>query len=80
MHIHSVFHVNLLEPHVASTFLGRVVEVPRPIQVDGIPEFDVNSILDSRLRRRKLHYLVDWVGNDESERTWAIRTLKERAS
>ena len=42
MHIHPVFHVSLLEPHVANTFLGRVVEVPLPIQVDGVPEFEVN--------------------------------------
>ena len=70
MHIHPVFHVSLLEPHVANTFPGRVVEVPLPIQIDGFPEFEVNSILDSRFRRRKLHYLVEWVGYDESERTW----------
>ena len=70
MHIHPVFHVNLLEPHVPNTFPSRVVEVPLPIQVDGLPEFEVNSILDSRFRRRKLYYLVDWVGCDQSERTW----------
>ena len=70
MHIHPVFHVSLLEPHVPNTFPGRVVEVPLPIQVDGLPEFEVNSILDSRFRRRKLQYLVDWVGYDESERSW----------
>ena len=70
VHIHPVFHVSLLEPHVANTFPGRVVEVPLPIQKDGIPEFEVNSILDSRFRRHKIHYLVDWVGNDESVRTW----------
>ena len=61
MQVHPVFHVSLLEPHVANTFPGRVVEVPLPIQVDGIPEFEVNSILDSRFRRRKLYYFVDWV-------------------
>ena len=55
---------------MANTFPSRVVKVPLPIQVDGFPEFEVNSILDSRFRRRKLHYLVDWVGYDESERTW----------
>ena len=46
------------------------MEVPLPIQVDGLLEFEVNSILDSRFRRRKLQYLVDWVGYDVSERTW----------
>ena len=70
MKIHLVFHISLLEPHVANLFPGRVVEVPLPIQVDGLPEFEVNSILDSRFRRRKLQYLVDWVGYDDSERTW----------
>ena len=53
MKIHPVFHISLLEPHVANTFPGRVVEVPLPIQVDGLPEFEVNS-LDTRFRRRKL--------------------------
>ena len=70
MKIHPVFHISLLEPHVANTFPGRVVEVPLPIQVDGLPEFEVNSILDSRFRRRKLQYFVDWVGYYESERSW----------
>ena len=69
MHIHPVFHVSLFEPHVPNTFPGRVVEVPLPIQVDGLPEIEVNSILDSRFRRRKLYYLVDWVGYNQSERT-----------
>ena len=70
MHIHPVFHVSLLEPHVENTFPGRVVAVPLPIQVDGFPEFEVASILDSRIRRRKLQYFVDWVAYDASERTW----------
>ena len=58
MHIHPEFHVSLLKPHVANTFPGRVVEVPLSIQVDGLPKFEVNSILDSRFRRHKLQYLV----------------------
>ena len=70
MHIHPVFHVSLLEPHVANTLPGRVVVPPPPVQVDGLPEFEVNSILDSRFRRGKLQYLVDWVGYDPFERTW----------
>ena len=45
MHIHPVFHVSLLEPHVANTFPNRVVAPPLPIQVDGLPEFEVASIL-----------------------------------
>ena len=70
MQIHPVFHVSLLEPYVENTFPGRVVAPPLAIQVDGFPEFEVQSILDSRFRRKKLHYFVDWVGYDISERSW----------
>ena len=37
IHVHPVFHVSLLEPHVANMFPGRVVEAPLPIQVDEFP-------------------------------------------
>ena len=50
MKIHPMFHVFLLEPHVANTFPGRVVPPPLPTQVDGLPEFEVNMILDSEFR------------------------------
>ena len=60
--IHPVFHVSLLDLHVANTFLGRVVEPSLPIQVDGLLKFEVNIIFNSKFRRRKLLYLVDWVG------------------
>ena len=69
MHIHPVFHVSLLEPHVANTFPRRIERIPRPIQVDGLPEFEVREILDSRIRCRKVEYLVDWVGYGISERS-----------
>ena len=70
MHIHPVFHVSLLEPHVANTFLGRVVDPPLPIQVDGLPEFEVDFLLDSKFRRRKLFYKIRWVGYDTFEDSW----------
>ena len=37
--IHGVFHVSLLEPHVANSFPNRVVDPPPLIQVDGVEEF-----------------------------------------
>ena len=55
---------------MANTFSGRVVPPPLPTEVDGLPEFEVNKILDSKFRRRKLFYLVDWVGYTHSEQTW----------
>ena len=70
MQIHPLFHVSLLEPHVANTFSGRVIPPPLPEMVDSYEEFEVHQILDSRIRRRRIQYLVDWVGYDASERTW----------
>ena len=46
------------------------MEVPPPNHVEGVLEFEVNSNLDSRYRRRKVQYLVDWVGYDASDRSW----------
>ena len=34
------------------------------------PKYEISSILDSRLHRGELQYLVDWVGYDQSERSW----------
>ena len=70
MHIHPVFHVSLLEKHVANTFPDRVVVPPPPLHVDGLPEFEVREILDSRFFRGKIQYLVDWVGYDVSQQSW----------
>ena len=79
MQIHPVFHVSLLEPHVVNTFPGRVVPPPLPEIVDWYEEFEVNKILDSRIRRGKIQYLVDWVGYDASERGWEPLSNLENA-
>ena len=70
MKIHPVFHVSLLEPFTANTIPGRSLPLPAPIEVDGIMEYEVEEILDSRIRRKKLEYLVDWKDYDVNERTW----------
>ena len=81
MHIHPVFHVSLLEKHVANTFPDRVVVPPPPLHVDGLPEFEVRAILDSRFFRGKIQYLVDWVGYDVSQQSWQpVANLKNAQS
>ena len=57
--IHPVFHVSLLEPHVGNPFPGRQIPPPPPLVVDGEPEYEVASVLDSRVSRGQLQYLVD---------------------
>ncbi len=68
--IHPVFHVSLLEPAPIDRIRGRKQPPPDPIQVLDELQWEVKSILDSRRRRNKIEYLVEWLGfeDDENER------------
>ena len=68
--IHPVFHVHLLDPYNANKIPGRRQPPPPPEEINGEEEYEVREILDSRIVRRRLEYLVDWKGYSEEERTW----------
>ncbi|MBW0479620.1 hypothetical protein O181_019335, partial [Austropuccinia psidii MF-1] len=70
--IHPVFHISLLEPVKTSTIPNRHQEPPPPIIIEEEEEWEVSQVLDSKLKRRKLWYLVEWKGfSQDSERsTW----------
>ena len=62
--IHDVFHISLLEPFHANTFPGRSEPTPPSVKIAGEEEFEVETILDSRIFCRQLQYLVKWKGYD----------------
>jgi len=68
--IHPVFHVSLLEPYRELTIPRRLWAPPPPIKINGEEEFEFSKIIDSRINRRRLEYLVHWQGYEVSERTW----------
>jgi len=70
MKIHPVFHASLLHPHRANTIQGRTQPPPPHIEIDGHDEYIVKEVLDSRIRRNKLEYYIDWEGYLPSERSW----------
>jgi hypothetical protein len=70
LHIHPVFHMSLLEPWTSSSIPRRVIPPPPPIELVDDPEFEVKAILDSKILRNKLYYLVDWLGYSPTNRTW----------
>jgi hypothetical protein len=68
--IHPVFHSSLLEPHRDNRWAKRVQELSPPVEVEGELEYEVGGVLDSKVDRGRLFYLVDWVGYSPEERTW----------
>ncbi|MBW0576483.1 hypothetical protein O181_116198 [Austropuccinia psidii MF-1] len=68
--IHPVFHISLLEPVKTSTIPNWHQEPLPPIIIEEEEEWEVSQILDSKLKRRKLCYLVEWKGfSQDSERS-----------
>jgi hypothetical protein len=67
--MHSVFHISLLEPYIENTIPGRET-LPPPPTGDDLDLYDTEAILDSRIRYRKVEYLVQWKGYGPDERTW----------
>ncbi|MBW0593546.1 hypothetical protein O181_133261 [Austropuccinia psidii MF-1] len=70
--IHPAFHISLLEPVKTSRTLNRHQEPPPPIIIKEEGEWEVSQILESKLKRGKLWYLVGWNGFSQySQRsTW----------
>lgn len=70
MRIHPVFNVSLLRPVADDPVPGQTTAPPPPIEAEGIEEWEVEEVLDSRWIKKgrgqpKLHYTVKWVGYDD---------------
>ena len=64
-----VFHVDLLHPyHDPTTFPGRIIHSRPPPELDG--SYVVETIHDSRIRRRKVQFLVGWIGYPPDDLDW----------
>ena len=74
LRIHPVFHVSLLEPRTKDIIKEFLQPEPPPVIVDSHEEFEVEQILDSRIRHRQLQYLVRWKGYSPADDTWEPAT------
>lgn len=68
--LHPVFHVHLLELYIENTIPGRHQPAPPAVEIDGVEEYEVEEILDSRFDRRRrpgeeILYTVKWVGHSD---------------
>jgi hypothetical protein len=69
MRNHNVFQVSLLDRYTPPT-IGQPPSEPHPVIVDDSEEWEVDRILDSKRRYRKLHYLVQWAGYSHVRTSW----------
>ena len=68
--LHNVFHVSLLDPATDNPFPDRIEPPPPPVTIDDNEEWEVAEILDSRVRHKKLQYLVAWKNFGPESNTW----------
>ena len=61
-------HVSENEPAGNDPLPEQVHASPPLVVIDGEEEWEVEEIVDSRRRYRKLEYKVKWVGDEEA--TW----------
>ena len=71
MKIHLVVNISQVKLY-KERLEGQPTFKPGPVQVteDREIEFEVESIIDSRWKGRRLEYLVHWKGYSEEDRTW----------
>jgi len=71
MKIHPVFSVIKLIPFSPNEIPERMVkEPPPPIIKAGVEEFEIEEILDSRMKRGRLQYLIHWKGYNAEDDSW----------
>jgi len=69
--LHPVFNIVKLTPAPIDPIPGRRAPPPPPPElIDGEEEYIVEEILDSRMFRRRLQYLVKWEGYGAEGNSW----------
>jgi len=67
--VHPVFHVSKLEPYHEDPQFPNFPQPP-PDVLEGEPEWEVEEVLDSKLDRSTLKFLVKWKGWSISDNSW----------
>ena len=79
MRVHNVFHVSLLDRY-RDSIPGQPLAELTPIVIGDNEEWEVDRILNSRYRHRRLQYLVQWAGYSHLRTSWEPADNLENAS
>ena len=73
MKIHPVVNISRVKPY-KERLPGQPLQKPGPVTVteDHDVEYEVNYIVDSCWKGRRLEYLVHWSGFNEEDHTWEL--------
>ena len=74
--VHPVFHVSKLSLYHRH---GTITLPPPPDIIEGEPQQEIEDIIDQRVRRGKLQYLVKWRGFPMEENEWKSERDLEHA-
>ena len=71
MRIHPVVNISHVKPY-HDRLLGQPVSAPGPsiVTEDHEEEYEVEYVVDSRYKGKRLEYLVHWKGWSDTDRTW----------
>jgi hypothetical protein len=78
--IHDVFHVTLLSPFKQTEIHGPGYPKPPPDIIEGEEEYEVETILSSRKKGRRMEYLVRWKGYGSDSDEWIPEANLEHSS
>ena len=56
--VHPVRHISELEPPAKDPNPGQVVPPPPPVEIDAEEKWEVEEVLNAKIRYRKLQYLI----------------------
>ncbi|KAG9225531.1 hypothetical protein CCMSSC00406_0003034 [Pleurotus cornucopiae] len=77
--IHPTISTHQTEKANMPTIPGQKTPPPPLVQIQGENEYEVENILDSRLRQGRLEYLVKWKGYTDEHNTWEPKKNLENA-
>ena len=76
--VHPVFNEILLSPFTDPLPTQSIIQPPPIVHGDNPIVYEVEAILDVRKQKKRIYYLVKWLGYGHEENTWEpIQNLKD---